>query len=176
MEFDIEYLAEKTINMLSVSKGQVIWIWASTYSLKFIEALAYRIRARGAHWTLRLTSESLLRRLGQNAPEESLSLIPEHELRWLTDISAIIEVRDHAGNLPDIPLPRRRAMGAEWIALIDEAKKRNIRRIMVLNPTLALASAYGIPLERLNHLYMQAINIDDAARRVLASSHRDAPK
>lgn len=163
MEFDIELLADKTIDMLAVSKGQVIWIWASTYSLKFIEALAYRIRVREAFWTLRLTSEELLHRIGLNAPKESLSLIPEHEIRWLTDISAIIEVRDHSGHLPDIPLSRRRAMGAEWIALIDEAKKQNCRRITVLNPTPALAMAYGITQERLNNLYQQAISIDHAA-------------
>jgi aminopeptidase len=161
MAFDIELLAEKTIHMLSVSKGQVIWIWANTYSLEFIEALAYRIRARGAFWTLRLTSEALLLKLGQNIPQESLSLIPEHEIRWMADISAIIEVRDHGGHLPDVSLLRRRALGAEWIALIDAANKKNLRRIMVLNPTPALASAYGIPLERLRYIYTQALNIDD---------------
>ena len=162
MEFDIELLADKTIDMLAVTKGQVIWIWASTYSLKFIDALAYRIRAREAFWTLRLTSEELLHRIGLNAPEESLPLIPEHEIHWLADISAIIEVRDHSGNLPGVPLSRQRAMGTEWRALIDEAKKRNCRRITVLNPTPALALAYNIPQERLNHFYWQAINIDNA--------------
>jgi len=163
MKFDIELLADNTIDMLDVSKGQVIWIWASTHSLKFIEALAYRIRAREAFWTLRLISEELLRQIGLNAPEESLSQIPKHEIRWLKDISAIIEVRDHDGYLPDIPLLRRRAMSTEWIALIDEAKKQNCRRITVLNPTPALAKAYGMTQEKLDHIYQKAIGIDHAA-------------
>ena len=47
-DFDIETLADKTMDMLSVSAGQVIWIWASSYSLDLIEALAFRIRQRGA--------------------------------------------------------------------------------------------------------------------------------
>ena len=83
--FDIETLADKAVEMLSISPGQVVWIWASTYSLDLIEALAYRIRARGGFWMLRLTIEPLLRRIGQNVPEQYLALIPEHELRWLAD-------------------------------------------------------------------------------------------
>jgi hypothetical protein len=46
-EFDVEILADKTIEMLSVSPSQVIWIWANVYSMDSVEALAYRIRARG---------------------------------------------------------------------------------------------------------------------------------
>jgi aminopeptidase len=161
MEFDIELLADKAIDMLSVSKGQVIWIWASTVSLKLIEALAYRIRSRGAFWTLRLTSEELLQRIGLYAPEESLAQLPQHELRWLADVSAIIELRDHGGDIIGVSLPRRRAMAAEWIALIDEANRRGCRRITVLNPTPALAAAYGIPLDKLKQLYGRAIHIDD---------------
>lgn len=160
MAFDTELLAEKTTDMLAISKGQVIWIWASTYSQELIDALAYRIRAKGAFWILRLTSAKLLKRIGQNVPEEYLSMIPNHELRWLKDVNAIIEVRDHSGYIPQVPLIRRRAMAAEWIALIDEAQKQGCRRIKVLNPTLALATAYEIELETLNHLYSQAINVD----------------
>lgn len=162
MKFDTEVLAEKTTDMLAVSKGQVIWIWASTYSLEFIDALAYRIRAKGAFWVLRLISEKLLRRIGLNAPEELLPTIPNHELRWLKDINAIVEVRDHGGHVPDVPLSRRRAMATEWIALIDEAQKQDCRKITVLNPTPALATAYEMELETLNHLYSQAISIDYA--------------
>jgi hypothetical protein len=112
-DFDLEALADKTVEMLSVAPGQVIWIWANVYSMELIEALAFRIRARGAFWTLRLNSEPLLRRIGADVPQEYLGLIPEHELRWLEDISAIVEVRDHAGNIPDISIERRRAMSAE---------------------------------------------------------------
>ncbi len=75
-DFDIETLADKTIDMLSVSAGQVIWIWASTHSLDLIEALAFRIRQRGAFWTVRLIMESLLQRIGQEVPEAYLLLIP----------------------------------------------------------------------------------------------------
>ena len=158
--FDVEILADKTVEMLSVSPGQVIWIWASTHSLDFVEALAYRIRVRGAFWMLRLTIEPLLRRIGQNAPEEYLALIPEHEMRWLADISAIVEVHDHSGHIPDVPLPRRRAMATEWLALIEESARRGCRRVIVINPTSALASAYNMPPEILRHRYWRAVNID----------------
>jgi len=47
-DFDVETPADKTIDMPTVSAGQAIWIWASTYSLDLIEALAFRIRQRGA--------------------------------------------------------------------------------------------------------------------------------
>jgi aminopeptidase len=158
--FDIEALADKTVEMLSISHGQVIWVWASTYSLDLIEALAYRIRARGAFWMLRLTIEPLLSRIARHVPEQYLALIPEHELRWLADINAIVEVRDHGGHVPDIPLPRRRAMAAEWIALIEEAARRGCRRLMVINPTPTLASAHNVPLAILRQRYWQAVNID----------------
>ncbi len=158
--FGVETLADKTIDSLSVQPGQVIWIWASTHSLDLIEALAYRIRARGAFWTLRLTMESLLQRIGLDLPEPYLTLVPEHELRWLEDVDAIVEVRDHSGYLPDVALPRRRAMGAEWIALIDEAERRGCRRIHVLNPTPALAAAYGLSAEALRRRVWPAINVN----------------
>jgi aminopeptidase len=159
-EFDEEFLADKTVEMLAVSPGQVIWIWANVYSLDFIEALAFRIRARGAFWTLRLTSEPLLRRIGLEVPEPYLSLIPEHEMRWLDDMDAIIEVRDHPPTIPDVPLPRRRGMGAEWLALIETAARKGIRRLMVFNPTAALALAYHLPLEELRQRVWQAVNTD----------------
>ena len=159
-EFDVEVLADKTVEMLAVSSGQVIWIWANVYSLDFLEALAFRIRARGAFWTLRLTSEPLLRRIGLEVPEPYLSLIPEHEIRWLDDMDAIIEVRDHPPTIPDVPLSRRREMGAEWLALIETAARKGIRRLMVFNPTAALASAYQMPLEELRRRFWQAVNID----------------
>jgi len=159
-EFDVEVLAEKTVEMLAVSPGQVIWIWANVYSLDFIEALAFRIRARGAFWTLRLTSEPLLRRIGLEVPEPYLSLIPEHEVRWMDDMDAIIEVRDHPPTIPDVPLPRRRGMGAEWLALIETAARKGVRRLMVFNPTAALASAYQLPLEELRRRFWQAVNTD----------------
>jgi aminopeptidase len=161
-DFDVETLAEKTFELLEVTPGQVIWIWASTHSLAFIEALAYRIRAAGAFWTLRLTMESLLRRIGQGAPAAYLPLVPEHELRWLDDISAIVAVRDDGSHIPGVPLARRRAMGAEWRALIDEAAGRDCRRIGVVNPTPALASAYGVPLSRLRRMIKRAVDVDYA--------------
>ena len=104
---DVEVLARKTVEMLGVAPGQVIWIWANVVSMDFIEALAYHIRARGAFWTLRLNSLALLHRIGMEVPAEYLPLLPEHELRWLDDIDAIIEVRDHGGHLPGVPLERQ---------------------------------------------------------------------
>ena len=145
---------------MGVERGQVIWIWASTHSLDLIEALAFRIRERGAFWTLRLVMEPLLRRIAAEAPEEYLDLVPEHELRWLEDIAAIIEVRDHSGHIPGVPLPRRRKMGAEWIALIEEAARRGVRRVTVINPTPALAASYDVPLVEFRKAYASAIDID----------------
>jgi leucyl aminopeptidase (aminopeptidase T) len=159
-DFDIETLADKAVEMLSISAGHVIWIWASTYSLDLIEALAYRIRERGAFWAVRLTMESLLQRIGQGVPEPYLGLIPNHELCWLTDVNAIISVQDHRWHPQDVPLARRRAMGAEWRALIDNANRRGIRIIKTINPTPALASAYGMPLASLRQACWQAVNID----------------
>jgi leucyl aminopeptidase (aminopeptidase T) len=161
-DFDVEALADKTVEMLSVAPGQVIWIWANVYSMELIEALAFRIRARGAFWTLRLNSEPLLRRIGSDVPQEYLGLVPEHELRWLDDISAIVEVRDHAGNIPDISIERRRAMSAEWIALIEEAARKGIRRVMVINPTPALAAASALSLNDLQRRLMMAVDVDYA--------------
>ncbi len=161
--FDVETLAVKTVDRLSVTAGQVIWIWASTHSLDLVEALAFRIRERGACWVLRLTMESLLRRMGRDLPEPYLGLVPEQELRWLDDVDAIVEVRDHGGHVPDVPLPRRRAMAAEWIALIDKASRVGCRRVTVLNPTLALASACGLSLRDLRDACWRAIDIDDQA-------------
>jgi aminopeptidase len=177
-DFDIEGLADKTIDMLSVDAGQVIWIWASTYSLDLIEALALRIRQRGAFWTVRLTIESLLQQMGLKVPERYLGLIPQHEIRWLADVTAIVEVRDHGGYLPDIPLSRRRAIGAEWIALIDGAARQGCRRIHVVNPTPALAAAYGIPVAMLRHGFWQAVNVDyeavDRLQEKVAGQLREA--
>jgi aminopeptidase len=173
MGFDTELLADKTIDLLAVSEGQVIWIWATAHSLDLIEALAFRIREHGAFWTLRLTIEPLLLRIGLSVPEPYLGLVPDHELRWLDDIDAIIAVRDHGGHVPDVPLPRRRAMGAEWRALIDEAARRGCRRVNVLNPTAALASAIGMPLETLELACRRAIDVDyhalDAQREQVRS-------
>lgn len=159
----METLAIKTIENLSVAPGQVISIWASTHSLDFIAALAVNIRARGAFWTVRLIMEPLLQRIGKEIPQEYLGLVPEHELRWLKDINAIIEVRDHGGHIPGVEITRRRAMAAEWIALMDEARRIGCRRFVVINPTQALADAYSVPLNVLQHRYWRAVNIDHAA-------------
>lgn len=158
--FDVEILADKTVEKLAVSSGQVIWIWANKISMDLIEALAYRIRAREAFWALKLTTESLLRRIGLGVPEQYLSLVPDHEVRWLDDVDAIIEICDHPSTIPDVPLPRRRAMGAEWLALIEAAAQKGCRRLEVFNPTAALAKAYGLSLEELSRRFWQAINID----------------
>jgi hypothetical protein len=99
---DIETLAVNTIEKLSIAPGQVISIWASTHSLDFIAALAYHLRSRGAYWTVRLIMDSLLMRIGKVVPQEYLGLIPEHELRWLKDINAIVEMHDH-GRLIRLP-------------------------------------------------------------------------
>jgi aminopeptidase len=160
---DVEALADKTAETLSISPGQVIWIWASTHSLDLVEALAYRIRNRGAFWVLRLIIESLLSRIGQSVPERYLGLVPKHEIRWLADVDAIVEINDHSGHVPDIPVSRRRAMAAEWLSLIDESARRGCRRIVVMNPTCALASAYSIPVETLRQRCWQAISVDYAA-------------
>jgi leucyl aminopeptidase (aminopeptidase T) len=159
-EFDIEYLAEQAVDLLSVEAGQVIWIWASTHSLDLITALAFHIRSHGAFWTLRLISEQLLQRIGLDLPEQYMSLIPQHELRWMDDIDGIIEVHDHGGHIPGVEIARRRAMAAEWIALLDETSRRGIRHISICNPTPALADAYGVSLDILRQRYWNAINID----------------
>ncbi len=161
-DFDVEILADKVIELLGVQEKQVFWIWASTHSLDLIGALAYRIRSRGAFWSLKLVIESLLRRVGKSTPEEYLGLIPEHELRWLADVTAIVEIHDHGGFIHGVEPGRRRMMAAEWQALIEEAKKKGIRRVQVTNPTQALASAHGLDLETLRQRYWPAINIDGA--------------
>jgi leucyl aminopeptidase (aminopeptidase T) len=160
---DIESLAVRTIERLGVSRGQVISIWASTHSLDFIASLAFHIKARGAFYTLRLVMESLLQRVAADLSPAYLALVPGHELRWLQDIDAIIEVRDHAGHIPGAEISRRRAMAAEWIALIDEADRLHCRRFTVIHPTQALADAYHLPLVLLQERYWQAIDIDDGA-------------
>ncbi|MBI4732532.1 MAG: aminopeptidase [Chloroflexi bacterium] len=157
---DVEVLARKTVEVLGVAPGQVIWIWANVVSMDFIEALAFHIRERGAFWTLRLNSEPLLHRIGMDLPAEYLPLIPQHEMRWLDDINAIIELRDHGGHIPDVPIDRRRAMGTEWIALIEEAARKGIRRLMVINPTPALARAVHLPVDELQRRVMHAIDVD----------------
>ncbi len=156
----VEELAEQAVTMLDVQPGQMIWLWASTHSLDLIEALAFRIRARGAFWMVRLIMEPLLRRIILNAPEEYLAISPEHEKRWLKDIHAIIEVHDHPGAMPEMPLARRRAIGTEWIELIATAARLGVRRIEVANPTEALATAYGIPADRFRAAYASATHID----------------
>jgi aminopeptidase len=161
--FDVELLADKIMAMLGVKPGQVIWIWGSVYSMDLIEALAFHIRARGAFWLLRLSSESLLHRIGMEMPRKYLGILPEHELRWLDDVDVIVELRDHSGHIPDVPLERRRAMGSEWIALIEAAARKNIRRVMVVNPTPALAAALHLPLDELQKRLMRAINVDYVA-------------
>lgn len=161
--FDVETLADKTLEMLSISPGQVIWIWASTHSLDLVEALAYRIRSRGGFWVLRLTMESLLRRIGRSVPERYLGLVPRHEIRWLNDVDAIVEINDHSSHVPSIPESRRRAMATEWLSLIDESARRGCHRVLVMNPTRALASAYRIPVETLRQRCWQAISVDYAA-------------
>lgn len=159
-EFDIEKLAEQAVELLPVQPGQVIWVWASTHSLDLIAALAFHIRQRGAFWTLRLVNEQLLVRIGLDLPEQYLSLVPQHELRWMDDIHGIIEVHDHGGHVPGVEIARRRLMTAEWIALLDEAARRGLRHISICNPTPALAQAYNIPLDILRERYWNAINID----------------
>lgn len=159
-EFNIEMLAEKAVDLLPVKAGQVIWIWASTHSLDLIAALAFHIRERGAFWTLRLVNEQLLERIGHDLPEQYLSMIPQHELRWMNDIDGIIEVHDHSGHILGVEISRRRAMASEWIALLDEAARRDLRHITIFNPTPALAQAYQIPLDILRYRYWNAINID----------------
>src|SRR4030042_4506137 len=101
---DVETLAEKAIEALAVTPRQVIWIWASTHSLDFIEALALRIRSLGAYWGLRLIMDPLSKRIGMDVPQEYLGLVPTHELRWLKDIDAIIEVRDQGGHSPGVEI------------------------------------------------------------------------
>ena len=169
-----ESLAAKTIDLLRPEPGQVIMIWASTHSLDLIEALAFGIRVRGAFWTLRLVMEPLLRSLGLQAPEPYLGLVPAHELRWLADVDTIVSVRDHGGHVPDVPVSRRRALGAEWRALIDRAHRRRLRRITVLHATPALAAAHGIAADRLRELCWRAIDVDhealDQSQRVLAQT------
>jgi aminopeptidase len=159
-DFDGGVLADKTIEKLDVRAGQVIWIWANVHSLDLVEELAFRIRTRGAFWLLRLTSEPLLRRIGLEVSEPFLSMIPEHEMRWLDDMDAIIEIRDHPATIPDVPLERRRAMGAEWLALIATAACKGIRRLMVFNPTASLAAAYNLSLDELRRRFWQAVSID----------------
>lgn len=160
-EFDLDTLAQQAVELLPVKPGQVIWVWASTHSLDLIAALAFHIRQRGAYWTLRLVNEQLLVRVGQELKEEYLSLVPEHELRWMADIDGIIEVHDHGGHVPGVEIWRRRAMTAEWIALLDEAARRGLRHISICNPTEALARAYNVPLDILRERYWNAINIDN---------------
>src|SRR4030042_6798887 len=138
---DDETLAQKTIENLSITPGQGIWIGASTHSLDFIEALAFRIRARGAFWSLRLIMEPLLQRIGKQVPFEYLGLVPEHELRWLKDVDVLIEVRDHGGHIPGVEISRRRAMTAEGVALLDEADRIGCKHFTVIHPTQALADA-----------------------------------
>ncbi len=167
---DLESLAIKTIENLDVVPGQVFSIWASTLSLDLIGALAYHLRARGAFWTVRLMIPPLLKRVAAELPEEYLDLVPNHELRWLQDITAIIEVHDHPGHISGVELTRRRAMAAEWIALIDEAERIGCRRFTIVNPTHALAEAHSVALDTFQDWYWNAINVDDNALNAAQAS------
>jgi len=153
-------LARAALDTLDVKPGDVVWIWASTHSLDLIEELALGIRKLGAHWTLRLAMESLLERQCREVPDEYLGLIPHHELRWLKDIDAVIEIQDHGGQVRGADPLRRRRMAAEWIALIDEVSRRSKPHVRVTNPTAALAAYYDMAQEALAGAITGAVAVD----------------
>ncbi len=153
-------LARATLDTLAVKPGDVVWIWASTHSLDLIEELALGIRKLGAHWTLRLAMESLLERQCREVPDEYLGLIPNHELRWLKDIDAVIEIQDHGGQVRGADPLRRRRMAAEWVALIDGVSRSSTPHVRLTNPTAALAQYYGMPQEALSRAINAAVEVD----------------
>jgi hypothetical protein len=59
--FDVEILAEKTVEKLRVGAEHAIWIWAIDHSMELIEALALKIQGEGAFWERKLNSKPLLR-------------------------------------------------------------------------------------------------------------------
>jgi leucyl aminopeptidase (aminopeptidase T) len=155
-----EVLARAALDTLNVKAGDIIWIWASTHSLDLIEELALGIRLRGAYWSLKLVTESLLERVCREAPDEYLGQIPHHELRWLKDMTAVIEIQDHGGQVRGADPLRRRRMAAEWIALINETSRSGKPRIQVTNPTPALAAYYGISHDALTEAIASAVAVD----------------
>jgi len=158
---DVDVLANRAVGRLSVAAGQVIWIWPAAIPGAGGGPRLSHPRA-GAFWTLRLIMEPLLRRVGQEVPEPYLGLVPGHELRWLADVDAIVEVRDHGTDIPGVPLLRRRAMAAEWIASSTRPIGGASAASMSCTPPRP-GGRPGHPLDRLRQACRRAVEADDAA-------------
>ena len=124
-----------------------------------MEELAVAIRKRMAFPTLEVTTQGLQKRFFSELSEEALGLVPQYYLKWISEISAFVEIGWKAlGNhFVEEKIPSKIFFEAVYTVL-EEIYKQKKKMIFLNFPSQELADYTQIPLETLFENYFSAAN------------------
>ena len=153
-----QFLKIKEDDVISVS----VEIFDKTNPLLEIpvmEELAVAIRKRMAFPTLEVTTQNLQKRFFSELSEEALGLVPKYYLKWISEISAFVEIGWKAlGNHFEEAKPPSKIFFEAVYTILEEIYKQKKKMVFLNFPSQELADYVHIPLKTLFNDYFFAVN------------------
>ncbi|OUM98973.1 MAG: hypothetical protein BAA04_00305 [Firmicutes bacterium ZCTH02-B6] len=160
---DFRPIADKIVTTcLRVRPGEVIQIGGGVHNFAFVGALAAAVRRAGAFAELNVTSDDLQLETLTTVPLEYLQQVPQHRLRWLEHVDALI-VTDSVADprlAMSVPEERRRAAEAAAEAVQRHIFERGVRVLYVPYPTPAARAGMPITFANLWSMFWRAVDVD----------------
>ncbi|MCK4455798.1 MAG: aminopeptidase, partial [Thermoplasmata archaeon] len=93
MEVNYEALARKIVNKcMRIKENEVVMLSGGMYNMDLLEAVTVNIRKAGAWPFLRVTTDSMYKRLISDIPIKYLKKEPKYFMKWIDDIDAHIGI------------------------------------------------------------------------------------
>lgn len=156
-------IADKIVTQcLAIAPGEVVQLGGGVHNFDFVGALAAAVRRVGAYPELNITSDDMQLEMLLTVPEKYLRTVPPHRLRWLEEVDALI-VTDAIADprrADAVPQARRAAAHAAAEAVERRLFELGPRWLYVGYPTPNNASDLPVPVEELQPLFWEAVDVD----------------
>lgn len=158
-------IAEKIVKIcMPIRQGDVVMVQGGHHNFDFLAAIGLAVRKVGAFPEIRVNSDEYYLRTLTEVPDLFLQQTPDHQMRWLDDVDAIISTDPFFDPrvTRNVPEERRGALRQATRPVQQKTISLQIPWTYVGFPTPGMAEMYGIPFEAFSELFWRAIHVDYA--------------
>lgn len=151
-----------TLHSTQLRAGERVLIEAFDTPDSFLQVLIEKVASLGAIPVVETRSNRVLRSLYQNASEEQMRWIGEHDLARMKEMDAYIGIRGSENSLEfsDVPAEKMGLYQSLWWRPVADQRVNHTKWVVLRYPSPAFAQAAGMSTDAFTKFYFDVCTLD----------------